>query len=172
MPKRHRLLVLLFVLFACVGCDQATKAVARTHLSGAPPIVLLNGVIRLQYAENPGAFLSFGAGFTDLTRYWIFTPLAALLLLGLLIFIISQAQRSPTALVVAFALFLGGGVGNLIDRFSNDGRVVDFLNVGLGSLRTGIFNVADMALMAGMVLLTVTSFTRTHPEQSHNPDSA
>jgi signal peptidase II len=171
MGKLQRLLVLLCVLFVSVGCDQATKAVARTHLSEAPPIVLLNGIIRLQYAENPGAFLSFGADFGNFTRYWLFTPIAALILLGLLLFVIRQAQQGPLSLVVAFALFLGGGVGNLIDRITNDGRVIDFMNVGFGGLRTGIFNVADMALMAGLFLLTLTSFAPTHPEQAAKPDS-
>ena len=53
---------------------------------------------------------------------------------------------------VALSLVCGGGLGNLIDRIRFDGHVTDFLNVGVGSVRTGIFNVADMALMVGMVL--------------------
>lgn len=170
MAKFHRLLILLFVLFVSVGCDQATKSVARTHLSAAPPILLLNGVIRLEYAENPGAFLSFGAGLTAVARYWLFTPLAALLLIGLLFFIVQQLQHSSLTSLVALALFLGGGIGNLIDRVSNEGRVVDFMNIGLGRLRTGIFNVADMALMAGLTLLLVASFrTSTTDEPANAP---
>jgi signal peptidase II len=49
-------------------------------------------------------------------------------------------------------LIVGGGVSNLIDRLRYGGYVVDFLNVGIGSLRTGIFNVADMAIMAGVII--------------------
>ena len=52
-------------------------------------------------------------------------------------------------------LLLAGAVGNLIDRIRLDGLVIDFLNLGIGPLRTGIFNVADMAIMAGAVLLVI-----------------
>jgi signal peptidase II len=54
-------------------------------------------------------------------------------------------------------LIASGGVGNWIDRLTNDGRVTDFLNLGIGSLRTGIFNVADMVLMAGVALFLLGS---------------
>lgn len=50
---------------------------------------------------------------------------------------------------------LGGGISNLTDRIFNDGRVIDFLNAGLGGLRIGIFNVADMCIMTGTGLLCV-----------------
>jgi signal peptidase II len=57
------------------------------------------------------------------------------------------------------SLVCAGGIGNLIDRFSW-GYVRDFLNVGLGPIRTGIFNVADAAMMAGCFLVLFISWTR------------
>ena len=54
--------------------------------------------------------------------------------------------------VAGLSLIAGGGVGNWIDRLTNDGRVTDFLNVGVGGLRTGIFNVADVVLLAGVAI--------------------
>lgn len=54
--------------------------------------------------------------------------------------------------VVTLSLIASGGLGNWIDRVINDGHVTDFLNVGIGSLRTGVFNVADIVLMIGVVL--------------------
>jgi signal peptidase II len=63
------------------------------------------------------------------------------------------ARRLGPARFVALSLVAGGGISNLIDRFLYDGRVTDFLNVGIGSLRTGIFNLADMAILAGALLL-------------------
>ena len=53
------------------------------------------------------------------------------------------------------------GSGNLIDRILHDGTVVDFLNFGIGSLRTGIFNVADVAIMGGAALLIFTALSKT-----------
>jgi signal peptidase II len=54
---------------------------------------------------------------------------------------------------LAVVLLLAGGIGNLIDRLFHGGLVIDFLNVGIGPLRTGIFNVADVAIMAGFGIL-------------------
>ena len=58
----------------------------------------------------------------------------------------------------AFAFICAGGLSNLIDRVAYDGRVVDFLNVGIGALRTGIFNIADMGITFGALLMLLESF--------------
>lgn len=55
------------------------------------------------------------------------------------------------------ALFLGGGVSNLLDRLIH-GTVIDFMNVGIGPLRTGIFNVADMAIMLGAGIIVLETW--------------
>ena len=81
---------------------------------------------------------------------------AALALGGILYFAVRAAKDVPLIMLVALALMLGGGVGNLIDRLVNDGRVIDFMHVGVGVLRTGVFNVADMALMAGLGLMALS----------------
>ena len=58
----------------------------------------------------------------------------------------------------------------MIDRLLNEGRVTDFLNVGIGTLRTGIFNPADMAILAGALLLVLK--TRTAPAAPRSPTAA
>jgi signal peptidase II len=155
MNKLKRILALVFILFTAVGCDRATKTMAQTHLSDAPPVTLANGVVRLQYAENPGAFMSFGAALPPAVQHWIFTVLVAVILSGLLIYALRTYHSLHPMALVAVALFLGGGIGNLIDRLINDGRVIDFMNIGIGGLRTGIFNVADMAVTAGVLLIAM-----------------
>jgi signal peptidase II len=62
--------------------------------------------------------------------------------------------------VVGIASILGGGLSNLLDRCLYDGRVFDFLNVGIGTLRTGVFNVADMGIMLGVALLLLSGLQR------------
>ena len=158
MTKIGRLLVLLFVLFACVACDQGTKSLAQNHLSRTEPILLLDGVVRLQLTENSGAFLSLGAGLPETVQYWVFTVLVGALLIGVAVYLLRESHRIRPLTLVAIALLLGGGIGNLIDRLVNNGRVIDFMNVGIGALRTGVFNVADMAIMAGVVLMLLTAF--------------
>jgi signal peptidase II len=66
----------------------------------------------------------------------------------------------PRVTAVALSLICGGGCGNLIDRIAHGGYVIDFLNVGVGGLRTGIFNIADMAIMAGALLMVLPSAKR------------
>lgn len=163
MQKVNRILILLFVLVSCVGCDQATKLMARQTLATAPMQEYAGGLFRFVYAENPGAFLSLGATLSATARFWIFIVIAALLLVAVGVFALQFSQRTPLAMVVALALVLGGGLGNLIDRIVYDGRVVDFMQVGLPRLRTGVFNVADMAIMAGVTLMLLTTLRRDQP---------
>jgi signal peptidase II len=60
---------------------------------------------------------------------------------------------------VGLALFVAGGISNWIDRATN-GSVVDFLNIGVGWLRTGVFNVADVAIMLGAGIFVLAELRR------------
>jgi len=66
-----------------------------------------------------------------------------------------RSEKSTKPKTIAVSLVLGGGFGNLIDRISKDGRVIDFLNVGVGSLRSGVFNLADVAISIGIIWLFI-----------------
>ena len=163
--KTHssRLFVLLFSLFALVGCDQATKVVATQRLALVEPISFFGNLFRLEYAENPGAFLSFGASMSEETRYWVFVVMVSVVLLVALIFLLRSYKTWPMPALFALVLIISGGSSNLLSRVLNDGHVIDFMNIGIGSLRTGIFNVADMAIMSGVGLLFLISIRS--PEQ-------
>jgi signal peptidase II len=88
--------------------------------------------------------------------FWLFTVGVAVLLAGLLVLLL-RSHGLGTRAQVGLSLALAGGVSNWWDRWVNDGRVVDFLNLGLGPVRTGIFNVADVAIMAGVALVLLAS---------------
>jgi signal peptidase II len=145
-------MILAVVLGVIVGSDQASKSVARDRLAGRGTLSYCRDTFRLQLAENPGAFLSLGASLPAAARVRVFTVGTAAVLLAVLGYALVDARARP-AQVAALGLILSGGLGNLIDRVRFDGYVTDFLNLGVGWLRTGIFNVADMALMAGVALL-------------------
>lgn len=147
--KKRFLIVTL--LLATVGLDRITKVIARDRLESAPPISLFGGIVRLDYVENPGAFLGLGSGLSETTRFWIFSVLVGGFLIGLFLYVLINRRLSVIE-VAAFSLILGGGLGNLIDRVLYD-YVIDFLVVGIGRLRTGVFNVADLAITAGVGLL-------------------
>lgn len=156
MTFARRLLLVLFVLVSCVGCDQATKSIAASRLPLAQTRSYLGDTVRLQLMHNEGAFLSMGASMPKAWRQGLLRLGVAGMLIGLLAaaLFFAPPRRVP---VLALSLMLAGGAGNLIDRVANDGYVVDFLNLGIGSLRTGIFNVADVALMAGVFMLLLDS---------------
>jgi signal peptidase II len=153
--SRHtRLALLLSVLVSCVGCDQVTKSIATRELAPLPVQSFLDDTLRLQYAQNPGAFLGMGGGFDSQTRFWGLTVVNGALLVVLAYVLLTRWDMSAGNFA-AWGLILAGGIGNLIDRVSQRGLVTDFLNVGIGPVRTGIFNVADMAVTAGFGLFLV-----------------
>jgi signal peptidase II len=141
-------LVLLLVVMT-IGCDRVTKHLATENLAGAPAQSFLADTVRLTYAENTGGFLSLGAGMPTALRTVVFTVATGAVLLVLAV--LAWRLRGSVWYAAALSLFIAGGVSNWFDRV-RDGRVVDFLNVGIGWLRTGVFNVADVAIMLGVAL--------------------
>ncbi|MBN2500718.1 MAG: signal peptidase II [Anaerolineales bacterium] len=155
MNRFKKALLIGVVLFSCVGCDQVTKSIAAQQLPVAEPIRLLGDTVRLQYTSNTGGFLGLGASLPQPVRFGVFSVMTAVILAGALWYAWASTEIEHPAIVLGVALILAGGIGNLIDRLVNDGHVVDFMNIGIGDLRTGVFNVADVAIMAGPALLLV-----------------
>src|SRR5678815_4991508 len=151
MSHMKRLFLLVFVVLACVGCDQTTKAYAERYLPASESVRLLGDTVRLQVAHNHGAFLSLGANASKSWRDAVLRAGIAILLISLTIYAVLRPQ-SHGSMTLALSLMIAGGTSNLIDRSVNDGSVIDFINIGIGPLRTGIFNVADMVLMAGLAI--------------------
>lgn len=146
-------LTLLSAAMSVVGCDHATKHMATEALAGGPAKSYFFDTVRLEYAENVGSFLGLGAGLPSSVRFAVFVGAGGVMLVFLLAYAVRH--RWSGARLYALALILGGGVSNLVDRVV-EGRVVDFVNVGLGPIRTGIFNVADMALLVGLLLWSLS----------------
>jgi signal peptidase II len=148
-PRRSPLLPVL-ILAVSIALDQLTKAAARAWLTPGVRHSYLGDLFRLELIWNPGAFLSLGAELPPAVRSAVFTWGVAALVAGAA-FVALRAHARVVA--VGAALVAGGGLGNLWDRVTAGGLVVDFMNLGLGRLRTGIFNVADLAIVAGAVVL-------------------
>jgi signal peptidase II len=155
-------LLLLIAIGATIGCDRVTKHVAATTLSEAPSRSFLADTFRLEYAENTGAFLGLGADWPIAARTVVFGVGNGLLLVGLAVF--AMRARWPRRALLGVALLVAGGASNLVDRIVY-GMVIDFMNVGIGSLRTGIFNVADMAIMLGAGILLLEGYR----SERHSP---
>jgi len=152
-----RRLVLMLAVVATVGCDQITKRIATATLADGPGQCYFGDTVRVTYVENEGGFLSLGAAMPPAVRTAVFTVATGAMLLVLSVIAVRSRLRLWPAL--GLALFLAGGASNWIDRVAQ-GAVVDFLNVGVGVVRTGIFNVADVAIMAGAVAFAFGEFIR------------
>ena len=150
-------LVLLVAVAGTIGCDRVTKHVATTMLAGMPSRSYLADTVWLGYVENPGGFLSLGATLPPVARTVIFTAVTGLMLLAVTVLAVRRRLGGWPAL--GAALFVAGGASNWIDRVLR-GSVVDFMHVGIGPVRTGVFNVADVAIVLGAVVFVVGEFRK------------
>jgi signal peptidase II len=148
----------LILLLMTVGCDRFTKHLATTHLADKPALSYLGDTLRLEYAENPGAFLSLGSRLPEPVRFVLFRVGVAAALFAILAVALLRRWRGYA--LAGVMLLFGGGISNLIDRIIQ-GNVVDFASVGIGSLRTGIFNIADVAIMLGGAFIVIGSGVKT-----------
>lgn len=164
MNLSKRIVLTVIVLISCVGCDQASKSVAQSFLSETEVWSFWGDTVRLQLAHNHGAFLGLGSSLPATLRDCVFSFGIAGMLIALLGYILFSKSASSSS-TLAFTLLLAGGLGNLIDRLMYGGYVVDFINIGIGPIRTGVFNVADVVVVAG-VLLLITVMPRTNKRLS------
>jgi signal peptidase II len=124
---------------------------------------LLDDLVRFERSQNEGAILGLGAGLPQSLRL-----LLAIALNGATLVIALSLAIDPRDLnglqVSGIALLAGGGTSNLVDRLYNDGAVFDFVRLGRGWARTGIFNLADVAIVVGVLMVLVFSFTSSPRE--------
>jgi len=140
--------------------DLLTKtAVSRNFFLGQS-FDIIDGILRITYIHNRGAI--FGLSIGDLTGTIVLTVslLAVVLIAIYYLFSVFDSKWYGIGLV----LILGGAVGNLYDRLLL-GEVRDFLDIGLGTLRWPVFNVADLAVTAGAVLLAIELSRKSDTEE-------
>jgi signal peptidase II len=143
------LFCLISVLF--IGCDRITKSLAKEHLMYHEPISYLHNTVRLEYVENTGAALSLGDQLSKPVSFWLLSVIPLVCLLALATYVLTKVNEYNRLKLFSFALIISGGLGNIIDRLMFDRHVTDFMNVGISNFRTGIFNVADMCVTAGVI---------------------
>ena len=153
-----RILIVSITVLFLIGCDQASKKVAQLELKDKAKTEIA-GIINLQYVENDGGMLSLGKDFPLEIKFVIFILVVSVFLAILFIYIIKNEQET---LIKLFALIfiLSGGIGNLIDRISNNGKVIDFIRIKLPLIENGIFNVADFYVSIGFVFLLIAAMRK------------
>jgi len=172
MRPRFKIILFCLLSVACISCDRVTKQLAQEHLMYHPDKSYFYNTIRLEYAENTGAALSLGDSLPKNVSFWLLSMMPLALMIWLFVYFIEQRNRMNVLKTISLALIFSGGLGNLIDRIFFDRHVTDFMNVGILSLRTGIFNVADMCVTAGAIGLVfcLRKDTKTEEEPENNTE--
>lgn len=143
--------VALITIAVNFAADRLTKLLAVLFLKGRPAIGFLKDLIILIYAENTGAFLSLGRSWPVALKYTLLLIIPVCICIAVLLYCLFRER--DTVRIVLMVSIVAGGLSNLIDRSFNDFAVIDFLNFGIGRLRTGILNVADLSVTFGGIAL-------------------
>ncbi len=151
MSTAVRLALVCSLVVPCVACDQATKVIA-TRVLESGPIEFFGGLVQFRLVHNTGAFLSLGEHLPEHVRDLIFQGIVPLLL-AIAVILLARSMAPTRTAIVGASLILGGGLGNFIDRTMHEGGVVDFISIGFSGLHTGVFNLADVAIVAGVLMV-------------------
>lgn len=148
------------ILGTLVLADCSTKELVEAALLGNPgPHPVMGEWLRLTLAYNPGAALSLSFG--DSSRL-VFGAIAAVAIVVLLL-LYRRTPPDGRLRAAALALVAGGAMGNLLDRLRSPLGVIDFIDVGIGDARFWTFNVADVGVSIGAILLAMVLWREEHP---------
>jgi signal peptidase II len=147
VSRKSRLFWPLLTILLLTDC--ATKELAERHLVTWVPHEIVGQYLRFTLAYNPGAALSLDVG----PHSRIIFSGAAVVAVALLAAMYRRTDSRAPVTVVALAMVMGGAIGNLFDRLRSTRGVVDFIDVGVGSWRLWTFNVADVGVSIGALLL-------------------
>jgi len=135
---------------ALLVADCATKRVVESRLELGVPQPVVGETVRFTLSYNTNAAMGFQVGGDKRRLVLSVMTVAALIVLGVLYHRTRPADRLR---VIGVALVAGGALGNLIDRVRSSAGVVDFIDVGVSNVRFWTFNVADMGITIGAILL-------------------
>lgn len=167
MNNRKKYLLFASIIIIGVALDQVTKFWASANLQGVMGYDS-SAFFSFIYAENDGAFLSLGSNLPDGLRLLLLTILPGILLIGVMVYML-RSKALTMAENVCFALIAAGGIGNIVDRIMY-GKVVDFMHMNYGVFETGIFNVADLYIVFGIIIYAVAFFMRPKEEEPSAED--
>jgi signal peptidase II len=155
MSSKKVIFILIFI-FCFVGCDQSSKQLAKYHLENSSAVVYAGGFIRFVYVENAGAIFGIGSELPESLRLTIlFLGISTILYL----FISSAVIKKQKVRLkeISLIILLSGGIGNLLDRIFNEGKVIDFIILGTANIHTAVFNFADLFIITGTFLFVYSS---------------
>lgn len=147
----RNIFIVLLIAFN-IAIDQISKVYVRANIELREVIELIGDKFILTNVYNKGAFLGMGSDMNPTLRT-IFLLILPTIVLGYVIYYIIKTKELDRLSLIAFCCIIGGGIANVFDRIVF-GKVTDFFFIDLGGVfKTGIFNVADISVTAGMIML-------------------
>ncbi|WP_243470892.1 signal peptidase II [Winogradskyella sp. MH6] len=151
--------IVLLIAFN-IAIDQITKVIVRANIEIREVIELIGNKFILTNVYNKGAFLGMGSDMNPTLRTIFLLILPAIVLTYVIYYIIKTKELDRLSLI-AFCCIIGGGIANVFDRIVF-GKVTDFFFIDLGGVfKTGIFNVADISVTTGMIMLLFSGIFNT-----------
>ena len=135
-----------------IAVDQITKFAAQQLLPPYQPVEVLGDFFRLTYIYNPGA--AFGLHVGPLSRY-IFLALTVVAV-AVLASWFRRTRTDDRLRLYAISFVMAGAIGNFIDRVRSPRGVIDFFDVGFAGMRWPVFNIADIGVTVGAILLAIS----------------
>lgn len=153
--KRRSIFILLIVAVT-IAIDQISKFWVRANIEVGSVSEIVGQKFILTNVYNEGAFLGMGSDLGPTLRVLLLLILPVVVL-GVVAYHVVKEKNMDRLSLIAFSLIIGGGIGNIFDRFMA-GKVTDFWRIDLGGIfKTGIFNIADIAVTTGMIMLLVAA---------------
>lgn len=146
MKKKIIYLSLILLLI-----DQISKALVAYYFEVGESKVIIDNFFSLTYIKNSGAAWGMFAGGT------IFLAIVSILFLGFIISSIKKMEDVTTFNVITYSLIISGIIGNMIDRIVR-GSVIDFFNFYIFGYDYPVFNIADIFIVVGIILIVIESF--------------
>lgn len=169
MRNAIRIILILLTVSVNIGCDQVSKSIVREKIGYGETIQYLDNHLTLTKVENTGAFLSLGDSWPPFIKSALLL-LMPLIVIGLGLGYLVVTFRLSRLFIAGACFIIGGGIGNLIDRFVYS-SVTDFLHLQFGVFQTGIFNMADVSVMVGVGLILLNSFLQQQSEEVNKGSS-
>ena len=155
--KLSRTAFISLLIIVNIAIDQISKFWVRANVEPYSEASIIGDVFTLHNVENTGAFLGMGSDLSPTLKLLLLLILPVIVL-GLVVIHIIREKSIDKMSLIGFCCIIGGGIANVYDRFAY-GSVTDFLHLDFGGkLRTGIFNIADMSVTTGMIIILVASF--------------
>jgi len=148
-----RISTILLLVFANVSCDQLSKKMVRTSIDTNERIQVIRDNFILTKVENTGAAYSWGSNLSPIAKRIVLQIIPAIVLVILLCLTLLRKDY-PKIVIVGFSFVIGGGIGNVFDRIVY-GSVTDFMYIDIGFFATEIFNMADVSIILGALIVLI-----------------